>query len=120
MSEVRHGGKRVPGDGKKLGSTKVERLAKQERENHSGVASIASIFGKANSSASSASDASVGGVRPRPAGGTPTKEAVKSPRGASAAGSSSEPAWWAGEDGSSDVQFAGERTRADRDAEMSV
>ena len=43
MPEVKHGGGRVPGEGKKLGSAKVERLAKQECENSSGVASIPSL-----------------------------------------------------------------------------
>ena len=62
MSEFKHGGLRVPAEGKKLRSTKVERLARQERQNPSGAPSIASI---ANCSASSASDASVGDVRLR-------------------------------------------------------
>ena len=36
-----HGGKRVPGEGRKLGSTKAERLAKKGAE---GAASVSDFF----------------------------------------------------------------------------
>lgn len=134
-----HGGKRVPGEGKKLGApTNASKLAALPKAQ--GAASIAACFAKpkapassqggASSSAgdlssagasSSGTTAAVGSVRAREPGGTPKKEdttraKLLSPRMDTAAPTApQEAAWWAGED--EDVQLVGERSRAERDAE---
>ena len=115
MSQNSHGGKRQPGEGKKLGSTCAERLAKAGAK---GAPSVCGFFGGGASSASgsgasSSSDApsTVGSVRVREPGGTPSKQDATRQRAAAAEGAGT--AASVGED--IEVEVTSESTWAERD-----
>jgi hypothetical protein len=71
-----HGGKRVPGEGKKLGSTSAERLAKNGAQGARIVASFFCIDSRASSASLASASETVGHVRIREPGGTPNKQEV--------------------------------------------